>query len=278
MADAVARVCVEGVYDGVEIADLPDRILRLRIGETARAHKLRVAAWQAERQQDTGWGMSSPDPSLRRAALAHLKKGLENAAESGAGDVLYIGCLDPGPGVREESRRCLAESLSELAEAAAAYALRVVFEPLDRGVDHRGLIGRTADAAALIEALGAAHPNLRLAWDTAHAALSGDDLETALRRAYPLLAQIHLANVIVDPDHDDYGDHHRALGAPGLLTPERIAALFRLLAELRQEDRPPPYLSFEVRTRPGDDPAATERHTRQTRDAAWQMMSKDLRW
>ena len=276
MADAVARACVEGEYDGVEIADLPDRTVRLRIGETARAHNLRVAVWQAERQQDTGWGMSSPDPSRRGAALAELKKGLETAAESGAGDVLYIGRLDPGSDVREESRRCLADSLSELAEAAAAYSLRVVFEPLDRGVDQRGLIGRTADAAAMIEALGAAHPNLRLAWDTAHAALSGDDLETALRRAYPLLAQIHLANVIVNPDHDDYGDHHRPLGPPGLLTQERITAIFRLLAELRQEDSPPPYLSFEVRTQPGGDPATTERHTRQMRDAAWRMMSKDL--
>ena len=37
--------------------------------------------------------------------------------------------------------RCLSDSLCELAEAADAYALRVVFEPLDRGVDQRGLIG-----------------------------------------------------------------------------------------------------------------------------------------
>jgi sugar phosphate isomerase/epimerase len=275
MADAVARVCDEGEYDGVEIADLPDRAIRLRIGETARAHKLRVAVWQAERQQDTEWGMSNPDSSRRRAAIAALKEGLDNAAESGASDLLYIGRLDPGPDVREEARQCLAESLGEMAGAAAAYAMRVVFEPLDRGVDQPGLIGRTADAAAMIETLQADHPNLRLAWDTSHAALSGDDLDTALRRAYPLLAQIHLANVIVDPDHVDYGDHHRALGPPGLLTTERIAAIFRLLADLRQEEVSPPYLSFEVRTQPGDDPAATERHTRQMRETAWQMARGD---
>ena len=98
-------------------------------------------------------------------------------------DVLYIGAPDPGPEVREEARRCLSESLGELAEAAAVYALRVVFEPVDRGVDQRGLVGRTAEGAALIESLRAVHPNLWLAWDTAHAALSGDDLETVLREA-----------------------------------------------------------------------------------------------
>lgn len=275
MADAVARVCDEGVYDGVEIADFADRAIRLRVGETARAHKLRVAVWQTRRQEETDWGMASPDPSQRRFALAELKKGLANAAESGADDVLYIARLDPGPEVREEARRCLAESLGELAEAAAAYDLRVVFEPLDRGIHQRGLMGRTADAATMIEALRANHPNLHMAWDTAHAALSGDDLDTALRRAYPLLAQLHLANVVVDPDHEAYGDHHRPLGLPGLLTTERIAAIFRLLADLRQEDVPPPFLSFEVRTRPGGDPTATERHTREMCEAAWRMVSKE---
>ncbi len=276
ITDALARVCDEGEYDGVELADIPEKAMRLRIGEIARAHKLRVAVWQAERQQDTGWGMSSPDRGHRRAALLELKKGFENAAQSAACDVLYIGSPDPGPEVREEARRCLAGSLSELADAAAAFSLRVVYEPTDRGVNQRGLLGRTADAAAMIETLRAAHPNLCLAWDTAHAALCGDDLDTALRRAYPLLAQIHLADVVVDQNHEEYGDHHRPLGPPGLLTMKRIAALFRLLAELRQNNLAQPYLSFEVRTRPGGDPWATEQVTRKMREAAWQLAIQDM--
>ena len=273
IAEAVARVCDQGEYEGVEIADLPDPAARLRIGGTARAYKLRVAVWQAERQKRTGWGMSSPDPAPRKAAVADLKEGLGNAAESGAADVLYIAAGDPGPENRAEARRCLADSLGQLAEAAAAFSLRVVFEPLDRGIHERGLLGRTADAVAMIESVREAHSNVALAWDTSHAALSGDDLDAALRQAYPILAQLHLANVVVDPGHEDYGDHHRRLGPPGLLTTERIAAIFRLLADLRREDRTPPYLSFEVRTRPGGDPWDTERHTRETREAAWQLLS-----
>ena len=177
IADALARVCDEGEYDGVEIPDMLDEAIRVRIGETARAHHLRVGVWQVERQEDTGWGMSNPDRSCRKAALAELKKGFENAAQSGACDLLYIGRLDPGAKVRAEAKRCLAESLCELADAAAAFSLRVVFEPVDRGVHQRGLIGRTAEAVAMIESLRAVHSNLYLAWDTSHAALAGDDLE-----------------------------------------------------------------------------------------------------
>ena len=127
----------------------------------------------------------------------------------------------------------------------------------------------------MIGSLREAHANIAMAWDTSHAALSGDDLATALRQAYPLLAQLHLANVVADRNHEDYGDHHRRLGPPGLLTIEGIAGIFRVLADLRQENTPPPYLSFEVRTRPGEDPWATERHTRETREAAWQLIIND---
>ncbi len=271
----IARVCEEGEYDGVEISDIPDEAIRLRIGEMARAHNLRVGVWQVERQQATGWGMSNPDRAARKAAVAHLKEGFENAVQSGACDMLYIGPIVKGDEDCEEVRRCLAESLCELADAASAFSLRVVFEPVDRGVHERGLIGRTADAVAMIEPLRAAHPNLYMAWDTSHAALVGDDLETALRQAYPLLAQMHLANVVVDPEHVDYGDHHRPMGPPGLLTTQRIASIFRLLAEFRQDDVPPPHVSFEVRTAPDGDPLATERHTRQVRHEAWRMVSED---
>jgi hypothetical protein len=86
---------------------------------------------------------------------------------------------------------------------------------------------------------------------------------------------MHLVNVVVDAEHVDYGDHHRPMGPPGLLMTQRVAAIFRLLAELRQEDVPPPYVSFEVRTRPGGDPWATERDARQVRDAAWRLVSED---
>ncbi len=271
MVEAVARACAEGEYEGVEIADLADRSVRLRIGELARAHRLRIAVWQVERQLATEWGMTSIDAGRRRAALTELKKGFEHAVEIGGTDLLYIGDLDPGPELRESTRKHLADALADLAEAAAPYGLRIVFEPVDRGVHERGLIGRTEEAVAMIDALRGAHRNLWMAWDTSHAALSGDDLDSALRLAYPMLVQMHLANVVVDLDHEDYGDHHRFPGPPGLLTTERIASIFHQLAELRDEDRDPPFVSFEVRAAPGDDPWAIERRVREIRDAAWRI-------
>jgi sugar phosphate isomerase/epimerase len=203
--------------------------------------------------------------------VRELKKGFPNAVESGATDLLYIGPLVRETSAGEQAKRRLADSLCELADSAAECSLRVVFEPLDRGIRERGLVGRTADAFALIEPLRTAHPNLCLGWDTSHAALSGDELEAGLRLAYPLLAQLHLANVVIDPEHNEYGDHHGRMGPPGLLTTARIAELLRLLASLRQAHAPAPYLSFEVRTPADGDPWETEQHTREVRNEAWQL-------
>ena len=111
---------------------------------------------------------------------------------------------------RGTARKILIRNLKLAADLAAAESLSVLIEPMNP-IDRPGYFLRSADeAVAVIEAVG--RPNLRLLFDTYHAAHVEADVTATLRR---VMAHVGHVQIAAHPDRGepDRGtvDHHALL-------------------------------------------------------------------
>ena len=113
-------------------------------------------------------------------------------------------------------------------------------------------------------------PKLYLAWDSAHVALNEENLIESLTTAAPLISQLHLANAILDPQAQGYGDYHMKFGEPGFLTTASAAQIIRTALHLAlPEELGPISLAIEMRTTDQDDLWDNERQCREFLQSAW---------
>lgn len=205
-----------------------------------------------------GSNPSSTEPAERRAALDTACRWLEVGRAFGAAQIVTVSGADPGPARRAAQTAGYVEFLVALCAEAAP--LPVCIEPMDREIDKRALIGPTAEAAALVDAVHSrGGTNLGLLVDMSHLPLLGEGFDEALAAAGRHLQHVHLGNCLLsDPSSELYGDKHPPLGYPG--SEHDRADLARFVEALRRRgylDRPGASLSFEVRPRPGLTAAET---------------------
>ena len=87
-----------------------------------------------------------------------------------------------------------ARTLERLAKLGERYGVMFVLENLNAEVDHPGVpFGKAADTLALVEAVD--HPNLKLMLDLYHAQIGEGNLIELLRKAFPQLGEIQVADV-----------------------------------------------------------------------------------
>lgn len=129
--------------------------------------------------------------------VEEFRAGVERAlAYAEALDCPALNCLAGRlpPGVTESSARAtLAANLAFAAEATASVGRTLLVEPIN-GHDVPGFfLRRTADAAAVIQEVGA--PNLRLQLDLYHAAREGEDPVATIDRFGALIGHVQIADV-----------------------------------------------------------------------------------
>ncbi len=277
IADAVARVAEEGFYLGAEIPDISDPVDRKRIGDTVRTGGIRLTQWMSRVLACENLNLSSEEQDLRRRSVARVKEHIVPAAECGASGFAVLSGPDPGPELRAEAVEWLYISMCELAEALIPYQpMQLIIEPLDRGAHKNGLIGPTKEAADLIRRVRESHPNAGLSWDTAHAALCVEDLLESLSVYHEYMAQMHLANAVLDPAQPGHGDHHMPPGLPGFLTDNRMAEILRCAISTGFFGESRPTVSVEMRTPEGGDPWVTEAMGRQAMMRAWEICTSGM--
>ncbi len=260
VADAVEKAVEEGFYGGVELPAVEDAGDRKRIRNLASASGLRVTQWLSPFTVKNGLDIASTDSGLRARTIALVKEMLPPAAECGAVNIGFVTGRDPGADQRKKAAECLVESLCEICEAASAVGnINILLEPLDREVHKKGLIGPIDEAVEVIAKVKKSYGNIGISWDTAHAALCGEELEKSLEKSMEHLIQIHLANAILEKNSEFYGDYHLQLGAPGFLNYERILALFEASKKFGLFDKKDLCVSVEVRTPENGDPVKYEK-------------------
>ena len=226
------RILSDGFYKKVELATIKNPAMCRKYAKMIGQLGLEWVQWLTADINELKLNPSTTDNALRKRTIEALVRLVENAAQSGANHVVIIGGPDCPEALRGEATKGLEEVLMVICEKLSQYpGMKLLLEPLDRGAHKNNLIGPTPEAVALMERVNRAHNNCRIAWDSAHVALNKEDFGESLRQSAPFLGQLHIANAIVDPQAEGYGDWHMPMGKPGVITQESGREILRAAAE-----------------------------------------------
>ena len=231
-ADLLDSILETNFYKSVELGDGFDEKERKRILAVTERNGIDVTQWLTFLLEENNLDVASLDTVLRKETVKTIRKSLPLAAEIGAKNIAIVTGDDPGPEKWADGIEALYESLCEIAETAKVYKINLLLEPLDRFAHKKRIIGTTDETVELLTRVQKTSNNVGIAFDTAHAALNGEDIFEALEIGKGLIHQIHFSNAVLDKKSDLYGDFHMEIGEPGFLTVEKISAILQKAQEL----------------------------------------------
>jgi sugar phosphate isomerase/epimerase len=188
----VAYLATLGYHD-VELAVRePSALDRRALKRILDAHHLSVPAigtgqaWVEEHLSFT-----DPQASVRERAVERIESHIALAREFKA--LVILGLIrgrTPSNVSAEQTRGWMIDALKHLARFASAQGIRLAVEPINRY--ETDLINKTADALALIDAVGA--DNVGILFDTFHANIEEPRIEESLRACGARLFHVHVAD------------------------------------------------------------------------------------
>ncbi|WP_080875999.1 sugar phosphate isomerase/epimerase family protein [Oceanobacillus timonensis] len=235
-ADVIENMVMDNFYKSIELGDGFDKTERKRILELTEKNNLIVTQWLTFLIEENKLDISSLDSNLRLKTVNKIKDSLYTSAEIGTKNIAIVTGEDPGVEHWADGIEGLYESLCEIAETAKEYEINLLIEPLDRFAHKKRIIGTTDETITLLNRVREKHDNVGIAFDTAHAALNGEDILESLEKGRSLIHQIHFSNAILDSNSNLYGDFHMEIGTPGFLTIEKISSILRKVEELRIQE------------------------------------------
>lgn len=260
----IRQVAATDYYQGFETGIIKQSDIAKTIRSIAEQHHLHVTQWLTFELLRDNLNLSSLDSALRERSIRRACELVHLAAACGTTKLSLVSGSDPGDARREEAKKGFGEALIRIGEEIKQYPTMLMqVEPLDRFAHKCQLIGPTDETVAWMTQLRKDCPKLYLAWDSAHVALNEEDLTESLRLAAPLISQLHLANAILDPQAEGYGDYHMKFGEPGFLTPHVAAQIIRTALSLPlPQELGPISIAVEMRTTEQDDLWDNERQCR----------------
>jgi sugar phosphate isomerase/epimerase len=181
--ESLARVS-QGGYESVELAITdPTKVLPFELGEALGKTGLKmVAVTTGQAFWKEGLSLSSPDPTVRKKAIARIKAHMNLAKPFGA--VVIVGLLRG----KEGERDLLRDALRECAEFQPS--VKLALEPLNRY--ETNLINTVSEALELLE--GVDMNNVGLLFDLFHANIEEVSLARAIKTAGDRIFHVHLAD------------------------------------------------------------------------------------
>ena len=166
--------------------------LQARIGDAAARAGLRMGSFlylPFDRLADARW--ASTDAAVRAATLDDMRAALAIAARLGSDRIAVIGMAEPGIG-REQQHRAMADTLRMAGDLAARAGVMLCVEGVSPQRLPQLLLHGIAASAAVVRL--AAHPAVRLCFDTGHAASNGEDAMAMLIRHHDIVGTIQIAD------------------------------------------------------------------------------------
>ena len=267
----ISRIASIGYYRGFETGIIHQPKIATNIHKIAEENGLNVTQWLTFELLKDNLNLSSLDAELREKSIRRASELVHLAAECGTSKLSLVSGGDPGDTRREEAKKGFGEALVRIGEIVSQYDNMILqVEPLDRFAHKCQLIGPTDETVEWMKALRPDCPKLYMAWDSAHVALNQEDLTASLTLAAPLISQLHLANAILDPQAQGYGDYHMKFGEPGFLTLTSAAYIIQTAMQLAlPKELAPISIAIEMRTTEQDDLWDNERQCREFLKAAW---------
>lgn len=190
-SDPLPPIFKKAKQAGFDVGELP-----LLAPHSMDFHHLKAALDRAGLLASCGTGLgpatdiTSPDPNIRSAGLAHLQACLEGASILGSpvlGGLTYApwGVI-PEAGWNKHRERCV-ESLKQVAEMAADNDVLLCLEVVNRFEGY--LVNTVEQGLSLLDEVGS--PHLKLHLDTFHMNIEEDDPSQAIRMAGDRLGHFH---------------------------------------------------------------------------------------
>jgi len=256
---SVFSKAAEAGYEGVEISLVAGLDVGVeRMARTADSLGLQVLCSTGLRPT---MDISSPDSSVRRAGVDHLRRCLDDSARLGSpilGGVTYatwMGFFDGDPdGYRERS----AAAMHEVADYASTLGIDVCLEVLNR---FETFMFNTV--AGCLEFIGMVdHPSVKVELDTFHMNMEEDDLAGAVRLAGSRIGHVQVAaNNRRAPQygHIDWASFSQALDEAGY----EGWVVFETFPNSKVETGQATYAWRDLTDRPDEDAAEAARFIRE---------------
>lgn len=229
--------------------------------------------------------LANVDEEGRKAAVEALKKSVDDAIfyESPIVEFLDGGKSYPGPEKEAQAVDQLVKSLNELCRYAASKSqsdapMWVQLETFDRSVEKMSLIGPSELAVDVARRVRAENPNFGLTIDMGHLPLLDEGYKQSLKAVAEYVTHVHIGNCIKhDHSHPFYGDSHPAFGMPGgVADVAELTEFFGALNEIGYfEKKLPtgrPWVTFEVKPQPGQDPTLVLANCKRVLKEAWALL------
>lgn len=251
IVETLEKIAADEFWTAIEVGwikDFRDRHTARTILEQSR---LSVAFATQPRVLQNKLNLNSFDAKERNAAIAAVKNSVDEAYDLGAEVVRLIAGKDPGDEKRPEAKKLLIDSLHQILDYGKEEGdIKFTLKLFDRDFDKQNLIGPTADAVEIAEAVAPHYASFSLLTDLSHYPLLREKPEESIPQLKPYLTSVHIGNTVCrDRKHPAYGDIQPRFGIPGGETdlPE-VVHFFRVLKENGFFDGPErPIVSAEVR-------------------------------
>ena len=189
----LGRISAAG-YDGVELPGEPEQWTAAEVRDLLGKYRLAPLALTAScKAPETRRDLASPDPAIRKDAVAYLVNCLQFASELGVPVVQMLPSgesrLSPVAG-RGQEWAWSVEAMRQAAREAERLRIRVSIEPLNRYEAY--LVTTAKEAIAYVDEVES--PWVGMTLDTFHANLEEPDIGKSILAAGRRLFHVHLAD------------------------------------------------------------------------------------
>ncbi len=251
IVETLRKICEDDFFTAVEVGLIKDVKQRTEAARLLEISHIEVAYACQPAIFSQKLNLNSFDQQERKRAIGTVFNCLKEASDLGATAVRIPAGKDPGSEKREEAKKLLVDSLSQILEYSKEMGDPVItLKIFDRDIDKQSLIGHFSDALEIAKALAPSYEKFGLLADLSHFPLLGEKPEEAIPLVKDYLKAFHIGNCVMNNRrHPLYGDLQPRFGvADGEIDTQDVSNYFRLLAELGligAEKRP--IMSAEVR-------------------------------
>jgi sugar phosphate isomerase/epimerase len=251
VVETVRKLCEDDFFTAIEMGTVKDIKQRTEAAKLLEISGLEVAYGCQPTLFPNKLSLNHLDKGERKKAIKAVFNCLKEAHDLGATSVRIPAGKDPGPEKREEAKKLLIDSLSQILDKAKETGNPLVtLKIFDRDKDKESLIGPVDDALDIAEALCPSYEKFGLLTDLSHFPLLGEDPAVTLPKLAKYVKAFHIGNCVYkDPLHVLYGDLQPRFGVEGgEVDMPMVSKYFRVLKDLNligPDKRP--ILSAEVR-------------------------------
>lgn len=235
VVETLRKLCEDDFFTAIEMGTIKDIKTRTEAALLLQISGMEVAYGCQPTLFPQKLSLNHLDSGERTKAINAVLNCLKEAHDLGASSVRIPAGKDPGPERREEAKKLLVDSLSQILEHAQDMGDPLVtLKIFDRDIDKASLIGPFSDALDIAKALSASYPKFGLLADLSHFPLLREKPEEAIPLVKDYLKAFHIGNCVMNNRlHPLYGDLQPRFGVPdGEIDMPMVRDYFKLLADL----------------------------------------------